>query len=67
MLLTSLFCGAQVIDVNFYPVPEARKSNMRHRPVGLGVQGLADAFIKMRCAYKHTHLDMYAHTSTPLR
>lgn len=35
----------KVIDVNFYPVPEAKKSNMRHRPVGLGVQGLADAFI----------------------
>ena len=34
----------QVIDVNFYPVEEARKSNMRHRPIGLGVQGLADAF-----------------------
>jgi ribonucleoside-diphosphate reductase subunit M1 len=35
----------KVIDVNHYPVPEARKSNMRHRPVGLGVQGLADVFI----------------------
>jgi ribonucleoside-diphosphate reductase alpha subunit len=34
----------QVIDVNFYPVEEARKSNMRHRPIGIGVQGLADAF-----------------------
>ena len=34
----------RVIDVNFYPVEEARKSNMRHRPIGLGVQGLADAF-----------------------
>ena len=34
----------RVIDVNFYPVEEARKSNMRHRPIGLGVQGLADTF-----------------------
>jgi ribonucleoside-diphosphate reductase alpha subunit len=34
----------RVIDVNFYPVEEARKSNMRHRPIGIGVQGLADAF-----------------------
>jgi ribonucleoside-diphosphate reductase alpha subunit len=34
----------RVIDVNFYPVEEARKSNTRHRPIGLGVQGLADAF-----------------------
>lgn len=38
----------RVIDGNFYPVEEARNSNMRHRPVGLGVQGLADTFIKMR-------------------
>ncbi|RCI06571.1 Ribonucleoside-diphosphate reductase large subunit, partial [Rhizopus stolonifer] len=37
----------KVIDVNYYPVEEARNSNMRHRPVGLGVQGLADAFILM--------------------
>ncbi|MFN4081322.1 MAG: ribonucleoside-diphosphate reductase subunit alpha [Saprospiraceae bacterium] len=38
----------KVIDINYYPVPEARNSNMRHRPIGLGVQGLADAFILMR-------------------
>lgn len=38
----------RVIDRNYYPVPEARNSNMRHRPVGLGVQGLADTFIMMR-------------------
>jgi len=38
----------KVIDVNYYPVQEARNSNMRHRPIGLGVQGLADAFILMR-------------------
>jgi len=35
----------RVIDRNYYPVPEAHKSNMRHRPIGLGVQGLADAFL----------------------
>ncbi len=38
----------KVIDVNYYPVPEAKNSNMRHRPIGIGVQGLADAFILMR-------------------
>ena len=38
----------KVIDANYYPVPEARNSNMRHRPIGIGVQGLADAFILMR-------------------
>lgn len=37
----------KVIDVNYYPVPEAKNSNMRHRPIGLGVQGLADAFLMM--------------------
>lgn len=35
----------KIIDVNFYPVETARRSNMRHRPIGLGVQGLADAFL----------------------
>ncbi len=38
----------RVIDVNYYPVIEAENSNLRHRPIGLGVQGLADAFILMR-------------------
>ncbi len=38
----------KIIDGNYYPVPEAKNSNMRHRPIGLGVQGLADAFIMMR-------------------
>merc|ERR1719392_581505 len=38
----------KVIDRNYYPVEEARRSNMRHRPIGLGVQGLADAFMMMR-------------------
>ncbi|CAN0074616.1 unnamed protein product [Ascophyllum nodosum] len=42
----------RVIDVNFYPIPEARNSNMRHRPIGIGVQGLADAFIKMRLPFE---------------
>lgn len=37
----------KVIDLNFYPVPESRKSNMRHRPIGLGVQGLCDVFMIM--------------------
>ncbi|WRT68417.1 ribonucleoside-diphosphate reductase, alpha subunit [Kwoniella shivajii] len=41
----------QVIARNYYPVPEARNSNMRHRPVGLGVQGLADAFMALRMPF----------------
>jgi ribonucleoside-diphosphate reductase alpha chain len=41
----------KVIDVNYYPIEEARNSNMRHRPIGIGVQGMADAFILMRYAF----------------
>ncbi|MFP9114025.1 ribonucleoside-diphosphate reductase subunit alpha [Flavobacterium sp. RHBU_3] len=41
----------RVIDRNYYPIEEAYNSNMRHRPVGLGVQGLADAFIMMRMPF----------------
>jgi len=37
----------RIIDGNYYPVPEAKNSNLRHRPIGLGVQGLADAFIML--------------------
>lgn len=41
----------KVIDVNYYPVIEARNSNMRHRPIGIGVQGLADAFMALRLPF----------------
>jgi ribonucleotide reductase alpha subunit len=41
-----------VIDVNYYPTPETRRSNMRHRPIGLGVQGLADVFAMMRLPWE---------------
>ncbi|MGL4767225.1 MAG: ribonucleoside-diphosphate reductase subunit alpha [Formosimonas sp.] len=41
----------KIIDRNLYPVPEARNSNMRHRPIGLGVQGLADTFIMLRLPF----------------
>lgn len=41
----------RVIDKNFYPVEEAKRSNMRHRPIGLGVQGLADVFFKLQIAF----------------
>jgi len=41
----------RVIDQNYYPVETARRSNMRHRPIGIGVQGLADAFILLRMPF----------------
>merc|ERR1711920_1090123 len=42
----------KVIDRNYYPCEEARRSNLRHRPIGLGVQGLADAFMMMRLPFE---------------
>lgn len=42
----------RIIDVNYYPIPEAKKSNMRHRPIGIGVQGLADAFMVLRMPFE---------------
>ncbi|GCD80632.1 ribonucleoside-diphosphate reductase subunit alpha [Schleiferia thermophila] len=41
----------KIIDRNYYPVPEAERSNKRHRPIGIGVQGLADTFIKLRLPF----------------
>jgi len=41
----------RVIDRNFYPIPEAKNSNMKHRPIGLGVQGLADAFAMLKVPF----------------
>jgi len=42
----------RIIDYNYYPVEEARNSNLRHRPIGLGVQGLADTFIQLRLPFE---------------
>jgi len=42
----------RVIDRNFYPVEEAKRSNMRHRPIGIGVQGLADAFMMLKLPFE---------------
>ncbi|CCJ29155.1 unnamed protein product [Pneumocystis jirovecii] len=45
----------KIIDVNYYPVEEARRSNKRHRPIGIGVQGLADAFLSLRMPFDSPH------------
>lgn len=42
----------RVIDINYYPTPETRRSNMRHRPIGVGVQGLADVFARLRLPWE---------------
>ena len=44
----------RVIDINYYPTPKTEKSNMRHRPIGLGVQGLADVFFMMHISFSST-------------
>ncbi|KAH0559149.1 ribonucleotide-diphosphate reductase subunit rnr1 [Trichoglossum hirsutum] len=54
----------RIIDVNSYPVKEARTSNMRHRPIGIGVQGLADAFLALRFPFdspqaKHLNIQIF--------
>lgn len=41
----------KIIDVNYYPVETAKRSNLRHRPIGIGVQGLADTFILLGMAF----------------
>jgi len=41
----------RIIDVNYYPIPEARRSNFPHRPIGVGVQGLTDAFMALRMPF----------------
>lgn len=41
----------KIIDINYYPIPEARTSNLKHRPIGIGVQGLADVFLRLRMPF----------------
>jgi ribonucleoside-diphosphate reductase alpha chain len=41
----------RIIDINYYPTEKTRRSNLRHRPIGIGVQGLADVFMKMNMAF----------------
>jgi ribonucleoside-diphosphate reductase alpha subunit len=42
----------KIIDINYYPLPETENSNMRHRPIGIGVQGLADAFLELKLPFE---------------
>ncbi|KAG4025012.1 hypothetical protein MFRU_074g00180 [Monilinia fructicola] len=54
----------KIIDINYYPVQEARKSNFRHRPIAVGVQGLADAFLALRLPFdspeaKHLNIQIF--------
>ncbi len=42
----------KIIDLNYYPVPEAKNSNLRHRPIGIGVQGLADVYQQLEMPFE---------------
>jgi ribonucleoside-diphosphate reductase alpha chain len=55
-----------VIDINFYPTPEARNANLKHRPVGLGVMGFQDALYKLRLPYASEQAVEFADTSMEL-
>lgn len=48
----------RIIDGNYYPVESAETSNMRHRPIGIGVQGLADAFILLGMPFDSPEVDL---------
>ena len=52
-----------VIDINFYPTPEARESNLKHRPVGLGVMGFQDALYALGISYASDEAVSFADTS----
>src|SRR3569833_4170351 len=55
-----------VIDINFYPTPEARNANLKHRPVGLGIMGFQDALYKLRLPYASEAAVEFADTSMEL-
>lgn len=42
----------KIIDLNYYPVKECENSNLKHRPIGIGIQGLADVYQKMRMSFE---------------
>ena len=48
----------KIIDINFYPVPETRYSNKLHRPIGIGVQGLADVFSMMKMSFDNSEAQL---------
>ena len=52
-----------VIDINYYPTPEARNANLRHRPVGMGLMGFQDALYKLKVSYASEEAVKFADTS----
>lgn len=53
----------KIIDVNYYPAETAKRSNLRHRPIGLGVQGLADTFMLLGMAFDSREVSSVYHLS----
>jgi ribonucleoside-diphosphate reductase subunit M1 len=56
----------KIIDINFYPVETAKRSNMRHRPIGIGVQGLADTFILLGMPFDSSEVLSLSSASEPV-
>lgn len=54
----------KIIDVNYYPVETAQRSNLRHRPIGIGVQGLADTFILLGMAFDSPEVKLISNCVT---
>ena len=42
----------KVIDINYYPIPETKTSNLKHRPIGIGIQGMADTYQRMKIPFE---------------
>lgn len=42
----------KIIDINYYPIPETKTSNLRHRPIGIGIQGMADTYQRMKIPFE---------------
>lgn len=57
----------KVIDVNYYPVENAKRSNLRHRPIGIGVQGLADTFMLLGLAFDSTEVNLASGAAVYIR
>jgi ribonucleotide reductase alpha subunit len=56
----------KIIDVNYYPVETAKRSNMRHRPIGIGVQGLADTFMLLGMPFDSAEVPFPRSTLAPV-
>ena len=67
MTATVTFNLNKIIDVNHYPMETAKTSNLRHRPIGIGVQGLADAFILLGMPFDSPEVNFFGLLNQPFK